>query len=35
MAILRMRRRHPKARPEDLYALDEDFRDFVDCKPCE
>ncbi|GAX76768.1 hypothetical protein CEUSTIGMA_g4215.t1 [Chlamydomonas eustigma] len=33
MAILRMRRKYPQARPEEFYSLDKEFRDFVDCKP--
>lgn len=33
MAILRMRHKHPQAAPDTLYDLDQEFRDFVDCKP--
>ena len=35
MAILRMRKKYPDAKPEDFFSLDAEFRDFVDCKPCE
>ena len=35
MAILRMRRKYPDKKPGEFYSLDEDFRNFVDCKPCE
>ena len=35
MAILRMRKKYPDAKPEEFFDLDADFRDFVNCKPCE
>ncbi len=35
MAILRMRKKYPEAKPEEFYDLDQEFRDFTDCKPCE
>jgi len=33
MAILRMRKKYPKLRPQDYYITDAEFRDYVDCKP--
>ncbi|KAG2452928.1 hypothetical protein HYH02_002267 [Chlamydomonas schloesseri] len=33
MAILRMRRKRPDLKPEQYYDTDEDFRNFIDCKP--
>lgn len=35
MAILRMRKKFPDAKPQQYFELDQQFRDFVDCKPCE
>lgn len=35
MAILRMRRKRPDLKPEQYYDQDEDFKNFIDCKPCE
>eukprot|EP00198_Chlamydomonas_reinhardtii_P010531 XP_001699868.1 predicted protein [Chlamydomonas reinhardtii] len=33
MAILRMRRKRPDLKPEQYYDQDEDFKNFIDCKP--
>ncbi|KAG2482982.1 hypothetical protein HYH03_018108 [Edaphochlamys debaryana] len=33
MAILRMRKKRPDLKPGQYYAEDEEFRNFVDCKP--
>jgi len=35
MAILRMRTKYPKEKPEKFYELDQEFRDFIDCKRSE
>lgn len=34
MAILRMRKKYPHLKPHEYYDNDEDFRNFVNCKPC-